>query len=518
MHRVPTAPSLLCAFVCVSTAACFDPPDTPLTGETTTTDPGDTTAATTVVDLDTSSSSSVGLTTEVDPDTTVGPPDSTSSDSGEPTTGGTPEIEVSIDGVVVASGESVDVTDAVAVGEQGPLLTVTVENTGTGDLLIGGVLAMGPDAAHVAIDQAGLAASIAAGESSSFTVAFAPQNGGHKDVLLSIGNDDDDESPYELSLRGTTPANTYRLITTAGSPSPRFNATLDDLGDGRLLLFGGRDATGAQLGDTWVFEVETDTWTQLAPGVSPPARNAHGMARVEAGTVLMFGGSNSMGGGALGDTWTFDVAAETWTQVAPPGPPARLQHELVAIGNARAILYGGRTGGGGSELADTWMFDAAAGTWTNMAPAGGPPAVSAYAMAFDGNDTVTRFGGFLSNIPNNQTWNYTVSTNSWAQAMTMGNPGARGVLSGEYLEAGQMIVFSGKLNDCCIDPTGGTFAYDRMANTWTTITPPGEPSPRFGYAMTQVEGNKSIFFGGLLTNTGVMTAQGQTWEYVGVAP
>lgn len=515
MFRARTLPVLLC----IAAAGCFNPPNTPLSDDGTSTSEGGGTSTTGIV-ADTSTSTSVGPTTEPDPDTTIAPPESTSSESGGSTTGGEPEIEVTIDGVAIATGESFELVDTVAVDAQGPAVTVTVENTGAGDLLIGGVLAMGPDAAQVTIDQAGLAASIAPGESSSFTVRLTPSNGGSKQALLNIANDDADESPYEITLRGHTTENTYRLVTTMGSPSPRFNATLVDLGDGRLLLFGGRDATGTWLGDTWVFEVETSTWTQLTPATSPPARNAHAMALVEPGTVVLFGGTATGGGGGLADTWSFDVAAEEWTQLAPPlSPPPRFQHEMVAIGNAQALVFGGRPNGGGSETADTWRFDAASGTWTNLSPGGGATAASAYAMAWDGNDVVTRFGGFVSNNPLDQTWNYTISTNTWALAAPMGTPGPRGVLSGEYLADGRMVVFSGKLGNCCIDPTGGTFAYDRVGNAWATITPPGEPSPRFNYAMAAVSGgNKAILFGGLLTNTGIGTAQGQTWEYVGVRP
>ena len=494
-----------------------DPPNTPLTGETSTSVDGTTTTG---VDADTSSSSSMGATTVVDPDTTTSPPDSTSTDTGETTVGGEPEIEVTIDGMAVAAGGEFDIADIVAVDAMGPELTVSIENTGTAELLVGGVVAMGPDATQVVVDQAALAASIAPGESSSFTATFAPTSGGAKQVVLSIANADADEGPYDITLRGHTTENTYRLLRTVGMPTARFNATLEDLGDGRLLLFGGRNAAGTWLNDTWVFEVDTSTWTQLAPATSPPARNAQAMALVEPGTVVMFGGSTALGGGPLGDTWSFDVAGEDWNQLTPAmSPPARFQHELVAIGSSRALMFGGRTAGAGSELADTWIFDEVTGNWTNLAPAGAPSASSAYAMAFDGDDVVTRFGGFMNNSPMDQTWSYTISTNTWALLAPVATPGQRAVLSGEYMANGQMVVFSGKLGGCCIDPTGGTFAYDPPTSTWITITPPMEPSPRFNYGMAVVSGaNKAILFGGLLANTGIGTALAETWEYVGFRP
>ncbi len=512
MSRVLTLPALVC--ICAS-PACFNPPTTPLETESTT-DAGTTTGDTTAPP----GTTSVDPTTGPDPDTTAGPAESTTTDTGETTTAtDPPEIEVSIDGAVIDAGGSFELVDTVDVDDVGPAVTITLTNVGADDLLVGGVLAVGPNASQVVIDQAGLAATIAGGDSSSFTASFAPTNGGRKDIVLRIGSNDDDENPFDLVLEGHTTENTYRLIPGAGGPVGRFNSALTDLGDGRLLMFGGRNAAGAWLNDTWIFEASTDTWTLLNPPASPPVRNAHGMARVDADTVVMFGGTAAGGGGAMGDTWLFEIPTATWSPLVPAlGPPARFQHGMVAIGDARVLMYGGRVGAG-AEMADTWIFDGASETWAPAGALGNPPTNSAFAFAFDRTDLVTMYGGFQSNNPLNQTWRYTVSTNTWANATPVGTPGARAVLSGEYLDLGRMIVFSGKLGDCCIDPTGGTFEYNPVANTWTTITPPGEPSPRFSYSMSGVAGaNKAILFGGLLQNTGVGTALAETWEYVGVRP
>lgn len=517
MSRVLALPALVC--VCSSTA-CFNPPSTPLATETTT---GPATSEDT---LD-STTSSVEPTTGPDPDTTVGPSESTSTssststDTGETTTaGGTPEIEVSIDGMVIETGESFELANIVAVDAFGLAVTVTVTNTGTGDLLVGGVLPVGPAAAHVIVDQSGLAATIAAGDASTFTATFAPINGGLKDIVLRISSNDDDENPYDVGLRGHTNENSYRLLMPMGpTPSARFNMGFEDLRDGRILMFGGRDAPGAWLGDTWIYDIDDNAWTPLGPGMSPPIRNAHDMVLVDADTVVMFGGSNAQNGGALGDTWIFDVPTETWSPLPVMGPSARFQHNMVAIGDDQVLLYGGRTANAGTELNDTWIFDGATQTWSPANPSGNPPVNSSFALAFDGVDGVTMFGGFQSNNPISQTWRYAISTNSWGQVLTMGSPGARAVLDGRYLAQDRMIVFSGKLNDCCVNPSPGTFAFDPAANAWATITPPGEPAPRFSYGVTDVVGgNKMIVFGGLLLNGGPSSAVGQLWEYVGPRP
>lgn len=518
-------PRLLAAgFLAPTAIGCFSPEDpTAITSETGSTAPDDTsgtitaTTASTVTTADTTAdTSTAGPTTDPDSSSTAVDPTESSS-TGSTTTPTAPEIEVAIDDVAVASGEAFAFA-TLDVGMQ-QLATVRIENVGTADLAISGVTVTGPDDVHFMVDDDALAAVIAPTESSELMIAFSPTNGGAKAITIEIGNDDEDEDPFTLVFAGHTTPNTYRVLAPAGSPSGRFNASLEDLGDGRLLLFGGRDAAGVWLNDTWIFDVDAESWTQLAPATPPSARNSHETAYDGAGTVVLFGGSTTMGGGALGDTWVFDVATEQWSTVGGAGPAARHQHAMVPMGDGNVLLFGGRTAGGGSELADTWIFDVGALTWSQPGPTGSPPPTSSFAFSFDGNDVITLFGGFANSTPLDITWSYTISTNTWADASPSSTPGPRAVLQGEYLADGRIVVFSGKLNGCCIDPTGGTFAFDPVGGSWADITPPGEPSPRFNYAMASVAGgNKTIIFGGLLTNTGIGTALAETWEYVGTIP
>ncbi len=58
------------------------------------------------------------------------------------------------------------------------------------------------------------------------------------------------------------------------------------------------------------------------------------MARVGS-SLLLFGGRGE-GGRALADTWLFDLSSSSWRQLAPAGatPPARKMHSLVVVGLA----------------------------------------------------------------------------------------------------------------------------------------------------------------------------------------
>ena len=68
------------------------------------------------------------------------------------------------------------------------------------------------------------------------------------------------------------------------------------------------------------------TWTNQAPAASPSARNAYAMAYVGGEQVILFGGLDTWG--LNGETWVYDLSANTWTNHAPAAPvcPTRPCH------------------------------------------------------------------------------------------------------------------------------------------------------------------------------------------------
>ncbi|MGP8061009.1 MAG: kelch repeat-containing protein, partial [Acidimicrobiales bacterium] len=77
-----------------------------------------------------------------------------------------------------------------------------------------------------------------------------------------------------------------------------------DSATGQTVLFGGLDANGATLADTWTYN--GTTWTKQYPATSPPARAYASMAYDAAiGQMVLFGGLDASGN-TLGDTWTYN--------------------------------------------------------------------------------------------------------------------------------------------------------------------------------------------------------------------
>ncbi|MBL8957450.1 MAG: hypothetical protein JNK82_42145 [Myxococcaceae bacterium] len=136
------------------------------------------------------------------------------------------------------------------------------------------------------------------------------------------------------------------------SPAPRRSASLNTLGDQRLILFGGSShpTDSEPLGDTWVFS--STGWAQLA-GAGPPARFGHATAVERDGGLVLFGGR--VENGVDNETW--QLSGDVWSRVPiadPEGdsePSGRLHHAMAA---ARSVLLFGGGVVAREPFNDTW--------------------------------------------------------------------------------------------------------------------------------------------------------------------
>jgi len=494
-----------------ATLACGDSTGEPLDESTTTGSTTETTIEPTITSVDTGRTESTSLDTTM---TTL----LDTSEGSTTTAADPPEIEVSIEGRPVADGGTYSVATPVDVDAVGETITVTIENVGGSDLAIAGVALQAGATTHFLFDDSTLDPTLTPGASTSVSVAFAPQNGGRKQVEVLIDDDDPDEAQYTFLIDATSTPNTWRALMPSSLPPARFNAAMAATDDGRILLFGGRVASGMRVADTWLFDVEAGDWTELVPPTAPSARDASAMAFVGADAIVLFGGNETSGpGGSVtprADTWIFDLAAETWIELTPPTSPSeRFQHAMVAVGDGTALLQGGRSEFM-MEMADTWLFDGATQEWTDLAPAMDPGTRSAFALASDGTGRVAMVGGNADSVTVvDETWVYDVAGNTWSMGAAAGL-GLQFNNTVAWLDGDTFVTYSGK-NDAFSNPVPGTWAYDAAADTWTDLAPEGEPAARFSHRMVSVGGNKAIMFGGLLINADFSSASAATWEYVG---
>jgi len=164
---------------------------------------------------------------------------------------------------------------------------------------------------------------------------------------------------------------TWELMTPESNPSPRaMYATAYDTESDRVLLWGGFSGTDENDVQMWAYDYNTDTWEAL-PNSEGPQQHAerHGMAYIpDLDKTLIYSGMLEEGGVLPAETWYYDYNTNTWTEVAvDTSPPALAMYGMAydaATGNA--VLYGGEMTSkhAGNLSPDVWVFDPAVSEWT----------------------------------------------------------------------------------------------------------------------------------------------------------
>jgi N-acetylneuraminic acid mutarotase len=143
-----------------------------------------------------------------------------------------------------------------------------------------------------------------------------------------------------------------------------------------VILFGGFTEPGDDApssrdmiitGDTWSYDYNTNTWEELEPNEAPPARGYSAIAYdAKSDRVILFGGEDESAGNIYKDTWVYQSDTNTWTELYPDiSPSNRGWHAMVYSTKAqRIILFGG--GVSREQCTDeTWIYDSETNTWTN---------------------------------------------------------------------------------------------------------------------------------------------------------
>jgi hypothetical protein len=261
------------------------------------------------------------------------------------------------------------------------------------------------------------------------------------------------------------------------------SAVYDQAND-RILYFGGLTATGVT-DELWILSLATTSWT-LVPksGFWPAARMGHtAILDPNNNRMILFDGYDGIPGDEMDNLLSLDLAKLTWTSPvvsgSPSTPQARQGHiTIFNPANSSMILFGG-TGFDFTlpspalvAFGDVWELTLPApGTscvWTEITPASPPPASQA----------------------------------RWGHAAIYDPTGLQLVVNG-----GNAAVQPG------VSPLGDVLALNLATPAWSTITPAGGPSARFGHSAVLL-GPRTFVFGGY---TGTPSAE--LWRLnLGIAP
>ena len=132
------------------------------------------------------------------------------------------------------------------------------------------------------------------------------------------------------------------------------------IGDDKAVVF-----TGSE---TWVYDLSDNNWTQMSPLSSPPSRVWATMAYLGDDQAILFGGeTGNFPRTPYGDTWIYDLSDDTWTEyVDSPHPTARSYPaacETSLDASTDIVVFSGATGyspaGTPTERSkETWTFGA----------------------------------------------------------------------------------------------------------------------------------------------------------------
>jgi hypothetical protein len=111
------------------------------------------------------------------------------------------------------------------------------------------------------------------------------------------------------------------------SPSGRTYAAMAGMGINTdvVTLFGGNDGNDMALGDTWTYGSSSDWSKETNLSISPVGRVLAAMSTIQVAAgggitgVVLFGGDD-INGSQLGDSWVYQ---QQWTQVTGTNPPPR---------------------------------------------------------------------------------------------------------------------------------------------------------------------------------------------------
>ncbi len=305
-------------------------------------------------------------------------------------------------------------------------------------------------------------------------------------------------------------------MNPTSSPSGRsFPGLAYDSRADRVVLFGG--VFMAPLDDTWTYDLATDTWTNVTPAVSPPAPWGATMvydARWD--RVVLFGAGEGYGN----DTWVYDVATNTWQDLGSAGAPSPRSFPVMVYDSTadRVVLFGGYAGT--EAMDDMWIYDLGTATWAQLHPAHSPPFRTQTAMAYDVlADRVVLFGGWNGTAYRlyNDTWTFDLDTQTWTNATRVHAPPPRSYHALAYDPVADRVVLFGGAGYAVPSSLNDTWSYDLATDTWTDVTPkvspPGAVSASLVYDSAA---NRTILFEG--DTNGALEPGTWTFQHPAVPP
>lgn len=299
----------------------------------------------------------------------------------------------------------------------------------------------------------------------------------------------------------------------AAGPSARYGGSMVyDAGDQTMILFGGRGKSllGERcLNDVWSFSPASLSWTRIKTGNPPPPRLSPGMVYLpDLHQILMFGGLGDQT--RFGDTWILDLATSTWQELAlQPSPSPRSDMGLAYDPANQAVLLSGGycLESQRLECGETWKLDLREWQWQKLELESSPPVTYGLRLVYDGDSgQFYQWGGHMLSVSegNIRSGGYsdTVWTFNFLDQQWQVLPGAGSVPAARYWH--QLAVDPGSSRLILFGGDGGrgyledTWVYAIDDNRWQLLHSGDSPAPRTNPCLAYDPlGKQMVLFGGL---------------------
>ena len=263
--------------------------------------------------------------------------------------------------------------------------------------------------------------------------------------------------------------------------------------DGRYLyLFGGADANGTVLAESWRYDVQGDAWQRLAD--MPVALMNMGAAYLN-GKIYLVGGYT--GSAHTNYFLIYSIAGDSWTTRTWPAT----RTPMVAASGGKLYAFGGNPG----PSTETRSYDPATSTWSD--PLASMPTAVAYGTAVAAGNDIFVIGGSNSSGASPAVQRYDPAANVWSAsgpALPQGRMSAGAALYGNQL----YVSGGGGSGGNLWDPYGDTLTLDPSAWPSGSWQAQGEavPTPVVAPACA-CAGNRLVLSGGASASTTYASTQ-----------
>src|SRR3989339_24266 len=325
-----------------------------------------------------------------------------------------------------------------------------------------------------------------AGSSTTYTTDMQFNAGNHNNTI-TFGSG---ESAF-VSLE-----NSFYDITNLTKPSSRkwHSITYNKLIN-KIVLFGGFDGNNA-LNDTWIYNPNTEQWSKKTTINNPPVRYGHILVANGSNKVILFGGYD--GNSFFNDTWEYDLDLNDWTQIITVSTPPVLGFSSADydVTNDKIILFGGQSETGLIKYSGTWIYHLNGSSWTQGAF--GPSARKGASASYNSEyKKILIFGGEGNGFNNylSDTWSYNYANNTWTNLNPSGSVPSRSECSMFYDSRNKRnVLYGGKSSTGNYDDI---WFYSFNTNVWSNEQPSQGASARYGFSMSYINSiEKAFIFGG----------------------